>query len=97
MTDKIIITTVAAIGIAGTVLSTAVACSNKSQQTYNDAPRTAVQNDAPATVGNMPDGFSNFARKCDGPDMVYTIFHNDSPYGAIAVVANDPRCTGGAR
>jgi len=88
---------VGAIGVVCTVLSTAVACSNKAQQPYNDAQRTRVQNDSPATVGNMPDGFSNWSRKCDGPDMVYTIYHNDSPYGGIAVVANDPRCTGGAR
>lgn len=85
---------VAVIAVAGTVLSSAVACSNKSQQPYNDAPRTAVQNDGPATVGNMPDGFSNWARKCDGPDMVYTLYHGDGAYGAIAVVAGDPRCTG---
>lgn len=82
-------------GIA--LVTSVAACTNKAQQVYNDAPRTAVQNSAPATVGNMPDGFSNWARKCDGPDMVYTLFHSDSAYGGIAVVANDPRCTGTAK
>lgn len=70
------------------------ACGNKATQQFNDAPRTADQNSAPATVGNMPDGFGNWARKCDGPNMVYVIFHNDNAYGAISVVPNDPRCTG---
>lgn len=45
----------------------------------------------------MPDGFSNLASKCDGPNRVYVIFHNDSAYGAVAVVANDPRCTTGSK
>lgn len=43
----------------------------------------------------MPDGFSNIASKCDGPNRVYVVFHSDSAYGSVAVVANDPRCTGG--
>jgi hypothetical protein len=42
----------------------------------------------------MPDGFSNVAHKCDGPDMVYVIFHNDGAYGSVAIAPNDPRCTG---
>lgn len=40
----------------------------------------------------MPDGFSNWASKCDGPNRVYTIYHGDQKYGSIAVVPNDPRC-----
>lgn len=51
-----------------------------------------TRNTDPAQVFNMPDGYGNFAAKCDGPNRVYTIFHGDSPYGAIAVVPNDPRC-----
>jgi len=50
-----------------------------------------------ADVINMPDGFSNVAAKCNGPNMVYTIYHGNfadsRDYGSIAVVANDPRCT----
>lgn len=74
------------------ILALAPACSNKAAQVYNDSPRTAAQNDAPATVGNMPDGFSNWARKCDGPNMVYVLYHSDNPYGSISVVPGDPRC-----
>lgn len=87
---------VGAVALGGLALVTTLgACSNKSQQVYNDAPRTAVQNGAPATVGNMPDGFSNWARKCDGPDMVYVLYHGDGAYGGISVALNDPRCAGG--
>lgn len=48
----------------------------------------------PADLINMPDGYSNVAHKCDGPNMVYVIYHGTSAYGSVAVVANDPRCTG---
>lgn len=49
-------------------------------------------------IVNMPDGYSNVAAKCEGPNMVYVIYHGNSsegarPYGALAVVPNDPRCT----
>lgn len=72
----------------------AAGCSNKAQQVYNDAPRTTVQNAAPAEVGNMPDGFSNFATKCDHGNRVYVIYHGDSGYGSLAVVPQDPSCQG---
>lgn len=70
------------------------ACSNKQQQVYNDAPRTGVNNTAPADIIAQPDGFSNVAAKCDGPNRVYSAYHGDGAYGSVAVVANDPRCTG---
>lgn len=78
------------------------ACGNdtKSAEQYKDAP-VASRNDTAAVVGTMPDGFNNWAAKCDGPNRVYTIFHfkttkntDDGAYGSIAVVPNDPRCTG---
>jgi hypothetical protein len=51
-----------------------------------------------ADLINMPDGYSNVAHKCDGPNMVYVIYHGSvtegpKAYGSVAVVANDPRCT----
>lgn len=76
---------VAGIGVGG--------CA-KFQEQYKDAP-VQDRNNNPATVGTMPDGFDNWAAKCDGPNMVYTVFHNDKAFGAIAVAPNDPRCTGG--
>jgi PBP1b-binding outer membrane lipoprotein LpoB len=76
---------------------TVAGCSNKAQQAYNDAPRTATQNDGPAQVVTMPDGFSNVASKCDGPNRVYVLFHSDGSYGSVSVVANDPRCMAAAK
>lgn len=69
-------------------------CSNKQQQPFNDAPRTATENSGPAQIISMPDGFNNAASKCDGPNRIYTLYHGDSSYGAMAVVPNDPRCAG---
>jgi hypothetical protein len=71
-------------------------CSQKYKEYRRDAP-VASRNDKPADVFTMPDGFSNFAAKCDGPNRVYVAFHGDDNYAAIAVVANDPRCTTPAR
>lgn len=69
-------------------------CSEKQQEKFRDAPR-AENNDEPAETMTMPDGFSNVAHKCDGPNMVYVIFKGDSAYGSIDVVPNDPRCPRG--
>ena len=45
-----------------------------------------------AVVGEMPDGFSNWAMKCDGRGhRVYTTYHGDRAYGAITVV-RDTAC-----
>lgn len=71
-------------------------CQSKLTEPYNDAPRASL-NDKPADVLSFPDGFNNVAAKCDGPNRVYVVFHKDSPYGSVAVVANDPRCSGGPR
>ena len=65
--------------------------SSKYGQQFQDAG-VSGQNKAKAIVGTMPDGFSNFAAKCDGQNMVYVIFKSDNTYGSIAVVPNDPRC-----
>lgn len=66
--------------------------SSKLSEPFNDADRGA-RIDGPADVGTMPDGFGNWAAKCDGTTRVYTLYHADSPYGGIAVSPNDPKCT----
>lgn len=75
--------------IAGTL---ALSACGESTQDAN----TGDRNVGPADIINMPDGFSNVAHKCDGPNMVYVIYHGSSSdsraYGSVAVVANDPRC-----
>jgi hypothetical protein len=65
-------------------------------ETSQDAGAGA-RDTGPADIINMPDGFSNVAYKCNGPNMVYVIYHKGmdnsaQPYGALAVVAGDPRC-----
>jgi hypothetical protein len=72
------------------IFAGAASC-DKLTQPYKDAPRSGLNND-PAEVGTMPDGFNNWASKCDGPNRVYTTYHGDHTYAAIAVVPNDPRC-----
>lgn len=78
--------TIALIIVCTTPL-TVVACSDA----VGDTEITDV-NQAGAKLFQMPDGFSNFAGKCDGPNMVYTLYHGGSAYGGIAVAPNDPRC-----
>jgi hypothetical protein len=64
----------------------------KMNEPFHDAKRGETNNE-PADVGTMPDGFSNYATKCDHQNRVYVIFHGDSKYGNIAVVPNDPSCS----
>ena len=66
-------------------------CSEKMKEPFRDAG-VSGRNDNPATIGTMPDGFNNWAAKCDGPNMVYTPYHGNEKYAALAVVPNDPRC-----
>ncbi len=96
MTRKTRIGTLAAAGVLALALA---GCDwgDKVAEPYQDAKRSGNTNSTPADVIEMPDGFSNLAAKCDGPNRVYVAFHGDSAYGAMAVVPNDPRCTGGAR
>jgi len=78
------------VGLVVVVLATA-GCSQKNREPFRDAGRGAT-NDAPADFVTFPDGFSNVSSKCDGPNRVYVAYHGDAAYGAMAVVANDPRC-----
>lgn len=64
---------------------------SKITEPYNDAP-VSGNNDEPALRVSFPDGFSNVATKCDGPNRVYVAYHGDAAYGAVAVAPNDPRC-----
>lgn len=63
----------------------------KVSEPFKDAPR-GQSNNSPADTMTFPDGFSNVAHKCDGPNMVYVVFKGDLAYGSINVVPNDPRC-----
>lgn len=65
----------------------------------SDNTSKVAQPTGPATVIQFPYGFRNVAAKCDGPNMVYSgsAGSADSLPPSVAVVANDPRCTGGAK
>lgn len=78
--------------IAGVVGLLMLAGCAKFTEPFHDAPRGST-NSGPADIGTMPDGFSNYATKCDHGNRVYVVFHNDKAYGSIAVAANDPTCS----
>lgn len=78
--------------IFGAVL-TLSGCGAKANEPFKDT-RVTGRVDNGAVIGSMPDGFNNWARTCDGTTAVYTPFHGDNPYGAVAVVANSPECGG---
>lgn len=85
--------------IAATALVAMVSMSacdpwGKATEQYKDADRSGTMNTSPADTITFPDGFSNAATKCDHGNRVYVLFHNDKPYGDIAVVPNDPTCKG---
>lgn len=82
--------TIVVLGLAGLVLT---GCA-KAAEPFHDAQTSSSRNSAPAQVIEFPDGFSNMAGKCDGPNYVYSGFHGDDNRIAIAVVAGDPRCRG---
>lgn len=80
---------VAAIGAAIFGVSVATGCSSLTEE-FNDAP-IEQKYDHPAEVYSMPDGFANFASKCDvHGNRVYTT-KTDSGR-ALSVVPNDPSC-----
>jgi len=80
-----------ALGIGALAIAALGGCSNKGTEWNKDAP-ISERDDSGASVLNFPDGFSNVATKCDGPNRVYVIFHSSGSYGSISVVPNDPRC-----
>ena len=76
--------------VLGVLLVALVGC-GKAMEPFNDA-NVSGQDKGPAEVINMPDGFSNIASKCNHGNRVYTAYHANSPYAAVAVVPNDPSC-----
>jgi len=80
---------------AAAIAITTTGCSQKTRETGRDAP-VSSHDDKPARIINMPDGFNNVSAKCDGPNMVYVVYHSDASYGSVDVVPNDPRCSANA-
>ena len=81
----------AALAVAAVAALTLTGCMGKLSEPGKDA-EVGTRNTGPADTLTFPDGFSNVAAKCDGPNRVYVIFKKDAKYGSVAVVANDPRC-----
>lgn len=75
----------------GLLLAVVTLTGCKQTEQYQDAP-VGARNDGPADVYNMPDGFSNWAEKCDNHGFrVFVAFHNDGSYAAITALP-DPTC-----
>ncbi len=83
--------TLAAVVLVG-VGATAGACNAEGT---GDAPVEPVQqqNNAPAHIINMPNGFPNIAFKCDGKVGIYVVTHSKNDVQPV-IVQNDPRCAG---
>lgn len=81
---------VTAASVAVLTIAALTGCA-KANEPFNDAKR-GTENNTPADVVTMPDGFSNAATKCDHGNRIYILFHGDSTYGSVAVVPADPTC-----
>jgi hypothetical protein len=74
--------TLAALGLTG--------C--KAAEPYQDAP-VSTRDDSPAEAYDMPDGYSNFAEKCDKHgNRIVVVFHGDGTYAGVTAIPNDPTC-----
>lgn len=74
------------VGVACLAMVTSCGPTNKAVEPFNDAP-IAAKHDGSADVYSMPDGFNNFAEKCDKyGNLVITTYHHDSPYGSVTAV-----------
>ncbi|MGW0575799.1 hypothetical protein ACWD25_07470 [Streptomyces sp. NPDC002920] len=77
---------VIAVGAALAALSLS-ACSSMTEG-FNDAP-VEYKDDGPARIHSMPDGFANFADKCDGfGHRVFTTRGGGKGGKAISVIAD---------
>lgn len=74
--------------IAGAFMLATTGCADSGHGTI-DAPVDQQQNNEPAHIVNMPDGFMNIAWKCEGHNGIYAHTRDAAP----VVVPNDPNCT----
>lgn len=77
------------LGAVALIATAGTGCSSFTEP-YNDAP-VKSKDDRPAEVYSMPDGFANFATKCDSHgNRVYTTRTDGGE--AMTVVPADPSC-----
>lgn len=85
---------IATAGVIGAVVFSLSGCNigNKAMQPYKDAGRNGEDN-SPALIVLMPDGFSNAATKCiPGTSVrITSAYHGDSSYASVTTVI-DPSC-----
>ncbi|MFJ8930621.1 hypothetical protein ACIRLA_28965 [Streptomyces sp. NPDC102364] len=66
-------------------------CSAATEE-WNDAP-VQYKDDGPARIHSMPDGFANWADKCDGfGHRVFTTREGVNGGGKSVAVINDSKC-----
>jgi hypothetical protein len=64
----------------------------KATEPFQDAP-VSSRDKSPAEVYDMPDGYSNFAEKCDKHgNRIVVVFHGDGTYAGVTAIPNDPSC-----
>ena len=82
-----------ALAVAALIAALALAGCAKITEPLKDAS-VSHRISGPAEVGSMPDGFNNFAEKCDDHgNRVFVIFHSDGAYGSVFAM-KDPTCAG---
>lgn len=70
-------------------------CSNYNEKRgIADAPVQRPTDRTPARVVSFPDGFSNVAFKCLGPNGIYVVTSDAAPH---QIVPNDPNCAAAPR
>jgi hypothetical protein len=77
---------------AAAILAAITLSGCKATEPFQDAP-VANRDKSPAEVYDMPDGYSNFAEKCDKHgNRIVVVFHNDGAYAGVTAIPNDPSC-----
>lgn len=87
--------------LAAAALIATLALAGCADAQHQDAEPGGIDS-SPADIISFPDGFRNVAKKCDGPNMVYSASRGDtssdvSVAGSVSVIANDPRCAKAAK
>jgi hypothetical protein len=68
---------------------------DKYTEPFRDGPRSETTNRESSDIIEFPDGFSNWATKCDHGNRIYSAYHGDSAYGAGMISPQDPSCPDG--
>jgi hypothetical protein len=83
---------ITALAVAALSLAVLGLTACKAAEPYQDAPVTD-RDKSPAEVYDMPDGYSNFAEKCDKHgNRIVVVFHGDGTYAGVTAIPNDPTC-----